>query len=138
MGEEKDYEGALGVAITTWRLAHRFGSVGILDRVTELADYGVFSKRQIAKIAELPLSKVAPLVDKTDRTGGRLNPESLEALRDLVARARRGEDFGASASEILRYGTSASLAARFAGLTPHQVRAAAWQHDRARRAEVVA
>lgn len=63
------------------------------DAAISLAEWGVFSLRQIAKITGISHTAVAGLVQaKNDKSGGKLDPEALEPLVDLMQARRKGED----------------------------------------------
>lgn len=58
----------------------------LLEVVATLGSYGVFSSRQISAITNGKLSpaSVSGIISKTDKTGGNLNPGTLEILRAIL------------------------------------------------------
>lgn len=58
----------------------------LVDAVMLLGSYGVFSSRQISAISNGKLSPaaVSGIVGKSDKTGGNLNPGTLEILRGIL------------------------------------------------------
>jgi hypothetical protein len=58
----------------------------LIEAVTTLGQYAVFSSRQISAITNGKLSPtvVSSLISKTDKTGGNLNPGTLEILRGIL------------------------------------------------------
>ena len=59
------------------------------EAAVSLSEYGIFSRRGIASLTGLTMREVASVVNKTDRTGGKIVPDALGdviALRDLRER----------------------------------------------------
>lgn len=56
------------------------------DCIVKLSSYEMFSSRQISAITDgrFSPSKVSGLIGKTDKTGGNLNPGTLEILRGIL------------------------------------------------------
>ncbi|WP_406245816.1 hypothetical protein ACI7YT_12300 [Microbacterium sp. M] len=80
------------------------------DAAVSLAEWKVFSSRQIARIVGISHSTVAQLGGaKTDKTGGRFDPDSLSILCKLAKRRRAGEALDpAEVAEALDIGTGTS------------------------------
>lgn len=92
------------------------------DAAASLAEWRVFSIRQIARIVGLSVTPVADLLKasrKSDKTGGRFDPASLPALKELAQRRRRSEEIEpAKVAEALDAGggTSPYMASRLTGI----------------------
>ena len=85
-----------------------------VDHATALGAWGCFSNRQISSLTGLDPHDVAFLTGKKDRTGGRLNPEALEAVLNLIHIHARGEvDFFATKRAL--DGVSGRTLARLTG-----------------------
>lgn len=87
----------------------------------------VFSARMMEKVTELPFQVVMNAMDKRTKTGGRLNPETLETIRDL-------RDHGFNKADViwvLKKGTSQNLLARLTGLSQSQISRTWRQHHHA-------
>lgn len=57
-------------------------NIRILD-AQMLNEYGIFSKRHLSDICDLPMWVVEEHVDKSTKVGGNLNPEMLPLLLDF-------------------------------------------------------
>ena len=90
------------------------------DAAASLAQWGIFSLRQIGAIVDLSHTTVVKVATgKTDRTGGRFSPECLPLLADMRARHARGEEIApAEVEELIDAGggTSLGFAARLGGI----------------------
>jgi transposase len=88
-------------------------------RIQEIAEYGVFSNRQIANISGNIISHttISRLVKKDDKSGGRLNPKSLEDIAlALFSKARKRIDYSAI-ERALESGTSQGMIAKLTGIS---------------------
>lgn len=95
------------------------------DAAVSLAEWGVFSLRQVAKVVGLSHSAVAVAVrGKTDKTGGRFDPEALSALVALLRARRKGEHIAPDlVAEALDAGTGTSsyMASKLTGIPRMQL-----------------
>lgn len=83
---------ALGHA--AWIYAHidQYDKQQRFDAAVALGEWKVFSLRQIARITGLAHTTVAQLVKgKTEKTGGKFDPEALSLLVELSKRRHRSE-----------------------------------------------
>lgn len=93
-----------------------------LDRAYELADWGIFSNWNIANITGLNIESVAAITGKKDKTGGRLNPESLSLILDLWIehnRHHRRRDYAIDRRTLVaavNLGTSCAMIAKLTGI----------------------
>jgi DNA-binding NarL/FixJ family response regulator len=88
-------------------------------RIQEIAEHDVFSNRQIANICGNILSHttIGKFVKKDDKSGGRLNPKSLEDIAlALFSKARKSIDYEAI-RRALDAGTSQGMIAKLTGIS---------------------
>jgi hypothetical protein len=77
-----------------------------------LGQAGMFSNRHIAAITGLSVDLVCDIVKKSDKTGGRFNPESLPLIFDLWLEYVDGGTNPQLISTIVNSGTSVGFLAR--------------------------
>jgi len=114
---------AIGLAIHL-REAHRGSSrASVEDLVKKLADFGVFSNRQLANIASGSISHthISKITNKTAKNGGRLNPSDLEKIRDLMLQADAGRIDWDLVKLTVRQGTSQNLLSKLTGISKSQI-----------------
>ncbi|WP_217182678.1 hypothetical protein [Streptomyces sp. AC495_CC817] len=103
-----------------WVYAHQsdYDRQQRFDAAASLSQWGLFSLRQVGAIAGVSHSTVRKLAKpKSDRTGGKFDPECLELLLDIRRRYARGEDVEPEAvAQLADAGTSLGFAARLAGI----------------------
>ena len=88
------------------------------EHVVELGGYGVFSAHQIRAIVNKHLSHsvISKLINKTDKTGGALNPGTLDILRNvLYNRAENEEDYN-MIKKAFGAGTSQNMISKLTGI----------------------
>ena len=93
------------------------------ESIARIAQYDVFSNRQIQAIANGKVSHqaIAKITGKTDKSGGNLNPGTLELLRRvLLGRATSSSDFDLI-GEAVNLGTSQRMAAKLTGVSQSQI-----------------
>lgn len=114
---------AIGLAIHL-RESHRASSMATVeDSVKRLSNFGIFSNRQIANIANgsISHSHIAKLTNKTAKNGGRLNPADLEKIRDLMLQADAGRiDWDLVKLTVIQ-GTSQNLLSKLTGISKSQI-----------------
>lgn len=78
---------------------------------------GPFSLKQISDITGVPGRKLRAAYRDHERPGGRLNPETLEDIRDLRYQNQIGQSLDTSAVwRVILSGTSERVLARLAGV----------------------
>lgn len=105
---------------------HNHLSVEDIEGLLSQLQDPVFSARMMEKVTELPMPVVLNAMDKRTKTGGRLNPETLETIRDL-------RDHGFNKADViwvLEKGTSQNLLARLTGISQSKI-SRAWRQHRA-------
>lgn len=90
----------------------------IYKAVQELGEFKFWSYRQLAAICrnQISHSKVAHLVSKTDKKGGKFNPDHLEMLRDIVFQRSAGKVDWERIRTVMDGGTSGDMIARVTGM----------------------
>lgn len=88
---------------------------GLTDAVVALAEWKLFSNRQIVDITGSDMRTVSALTKKTDRTGGSFNPDALPAVIELTEARTRGERGEKAIAAALEGGVSLSMLARLTG-----------------------
>jgi hypothetical protein len=114
---------AIGLAIHL-RESHKSSSRAVVDdTIQRLAEFGVFSNRQIANIAKgsASHSHIAKITKKTSKSGGRLNPAHLENIRDLMLQADSGRVDWNLVELTVSQGTSGSLLSKLTGISKNQI-----------------
>jgi hypothetical protein len=87
------------------------------DDARSLGEYHVFSNRNIALIVGLDPAVVGKITGKTDRTGGKLNPETLPLLLDAAkAWAYDRTILVSNLTAVVKLGTSWGMACRLTGI----------------------
>lgn len=93
------------------------------DAIKSLAKYGIFSSRQISAITNgrLSPSTVSLTIDKSDKTGGNLNPGTLEILRAILySRADKNTDVRLIKA-ALGEGNSQGMIAKLTGVSQSMI-----------------
>ena len=95
-----------------------------IERAVKLSQYEVFSKRALAAIVGVAPIELRDAVNKATRTGGSLNPATLQLLLEAIELRERGEDAAAReyVQSALQSGTSVIMASRLTGLPEWRVR----------------
>lgn len=87
-----------------------------VDRAVEvLAGHGIWSMTQMAKILGVNIREVLARTSKTDKSGGRFNPATLELALEEIALAELGDSNPLLTARIWDMGTSPSFLARLIG-----------------------
>jgi hypothetical protein len=89
-----------------------------VDDAVALGETGVFSNNNIALIVGLDVGMVGRLTGKTDKTGGRFNPEGLPLILDLSLAWRAHKICDAHlVRAIVGAGVSPSIVAKLTGIS---------------------
>jgi hypothetical protein len=118
MGQEQRLY-AINEAIWLRDNAEKISSDLLALRIQEIAEYDLFSNRQISVIIGglLSHSTIGKFVKKEDKSGGRLNPKSLEDISlALFSKARGRIDYSAI-ERALEAGTSQGMIAKLSGIS---------------------
>ncbi len=90
----------------------------LLGHLKELGSLGVFSSRQLSAIVNgaVTHSTVSKIIDKNNKTGGKLNVGTLDILRSiLIGRADSATDFRLIADAVGQ-GTSQGMVSKLTGV----------------------
>jgi hypothetical protein len=122
MNDEKRLE-AINTAIWIRENAKTFSDKQIADKAAELSRYGLFSNRQIAKIfgSGVNHSKIKTYTNKTDKTGGSFEPESLETLRQILFTKSMGDFDYQAVKRAIEMGTSQNMIMRLSGVSQSSI-----------------
>lgn len=96
--------------------------------IVKLAGHELWSMAQIAAIVGVPKHHVYKLVTKTDHTGGKFNPASIELILEEIANKDRNEPNRALTARILADGTSSYMLEKLTGQDVSTIKWRALQH----------
>jgi hypothetical protein len=96
-----------------------------LTAALELAEWGIFSNRQIAGFTGLPRAAVDGISTKTDGTGGNLPGAALQDILKVATAHNRGEIDELSIRKAINDGASTRMVARLTGVSQSAVSRAA-------------
>jgi hypothetical protein len=87
--------------------------------IKDIASYNVISARQIARLSQgaISASSVTRIVKKRTKTGGKLNPESLEAIREIIFEFDLGRVDWQKVLGVISSGTSVEVFVRLSGIS---------------------
>lgn len=101
-----------------------------IDRAVEvLAGHEIWSMTQMAKILGVNIREIISRTSKTDKTGGRFNPETLELALEELTIAKLGDSNPLLTARIWDMGTSPSFLAKLLGQPVSSVQ---WRAQRGR------
>lgn len=110
---------ALNEAIWLRDNIHILSRVDIEDAVKRIGEFDVFSNRQIQAITAGRISRqvVAKITGKSDKSGGSLNPGSLELLRSVLYRRAESESDFDLITQAIELGTSQRMISKLTGVS---------------------
>jgi hypothetical protein len=114
---------ALNEAIWLRDNSARLDKDNLFRIVEDLGEYGVFSARQISALTHKKISHqtAARLCAKTDRTGGRLNIETLEDVRECFYSRIKGKTNYDLVRKVVSSGTSQGMLAKLSGINQARI-----------------
>lgn len=91
----------------------------LLPLAQQVCEYGVFSNRQISRISggRIHHAVISKISKKSTRTGGLINPKSLEEIRELLFASEKGSVDWDLAKKVMDEGTSMSMIAKLTGIS---------------------
>lgn len=95
----------------------------LFEVIEDIGEYGLFSARQISSLSGSAASHqmVARLCKKTDKTGGRLSPATLEGIKQCFHdRINKTVDYKL-VKEIIDAGTSQGMLSKMTGINQGQI-----------------
>lgn len=109
-------------ALVAWTRVRTDDRQPQVDDAVALAETGVFSTRQIILITGLPEKLTYDLVGKTNKEGGRFNPEALPQIYDIWQQRARTEAVDKKLVRlIVGQGVSPRMLAKLTGLAPSTI-----------------
>jgi hypothetical protein len=115
------YLGALKEARDTFALRNKLDRQQKVDAAVSLGEWGIFSNRNIAKFAGLDPSVVNGVLSNPARNGGRLTPEALPTLIEIIHTRIRGEINTNLVRLAVQQGVSVNYLAKLTGLPQRTV-----------------
>ena len=92
-----------------------------LNTARALAEWGIFSNRQIASLTGLSRPMVDAISSKTDGTGGNLPGESLSHIANAATAHYRGEVDELAIKRAINAGASTRMVSRLTGISQSAV-----------------
>lgn len=99
-----------------------------VNNVVELAEWKLFSNRQISHLTGVRMQKVAGYTGKTDTSGGGLTGESLEHILEIIFTRNRGEVNDLQVRDAHDAGASTRMISRLTGIPQSTVSRATRRH----------
>lgn len=95
----------------------------LIEKAQDLAEYGLFSNRQISKISGGVLSNVTvnTYIPKENKTGGRFSPQSLEDIATILFSKEKGRIDYVTVKKVLDAGTSQGMIAKLTGVSQSSI-----------------
>jgi hypothetical protein len=95
----------------------------LFEVIENIGEYNVFSARQLSALAGNSISHqtVARLCKKTEKTGGRLNPKSLDEIKQCFHDRINGTIDYQLISKILDAGTSQGMVEKLTGISQTKI-----------------
>lgn len=90
----------------------------LVYNIQNLAEYGIFSNRQMQSICrnELSYTTIGGYTQKKSKSGGNFSPESLEDLRDILFSKHNDQINYKAIERALGYGTSQGMISKLTGV----------------------
>lgn len=95
----------------------------LIEKLQNLAEYKLYSSRQMANICGgvLKHNTISGYVGKSDKSGGRFNPASLEDIREALFSKERGRIDYVSVKNALDFGTSQGMVSKLTGINQSMI-----------------
>lgn len=109
---------AINMAIWIRDNSRRVDRAVLVEQLQNLAEYELFSNRQMERICGGIVSHttIAGYTRKSTKTGGRLNPDSLELIREIMFMKHDGRIAYDLIGAVLDAGTSQNMLSRLTGV----------------------
>lgn len=90
----------------------------LIERLQDLAEYEIFSNRQLQSICGSAISytTIGGYTRKTSKNGGRLAPEGLEDIREILFEKHNGRINYKAIERVLQTGTSQGMISKLTGV----------------------
>lgn len=114
---------ALNEAIWLRDKVKTFDRQGLFDAIISLAEHGIFSSRQIAMLTDGAInhSTISKMTKKKNKTGGTLNPQSLNDLREIFHSRARNKTNYKLVAKVINEGTSQIMVERLTGVSQSSI-----------------
>ncbi len=114
---------AIAKSIQLYKNAETMEKPEILKLAREISELNIFSNRQIEKMAHNRITHLAigKVTGKTTKNGGKLNPASLELIRELIFEFSDGKINWEKVGQVVRMGTSQSLVSKLTEISKTQI-----------------
>ncbi len=114
---------AIAKSIQLYKNAETMEKPEILKLAREISELNIFSNRQIEKMAHNRITHLAigKVTGKTTKNGGKLNPASLELIRELIFEFSDGKINWEKVGQVVRMGTSQNLVSKLTGISKTQI-----------------
>jgi hypothetical protein len=95
----------------------------LFEVVENIGEYGIFSARQLSALAGNSISHqtAARLCKKTEKTGGRLNPKSLDQIKQCFHDRINNRIDYSLVSQIVADGTSQGMVEKLTGISQTKI-----------------
>jgi hypothetical protein len=95
----------------------------LFEVVENIGEYGIFSARQLSVLAGNSISHqtAARLCKKTEKTGGRLNPKSLDQIKQCFHDRINNRIDYSLVSQIVADGTSQGMVEKLTGISQTKI-----------------
>jgi hypothetical protein len=90
----------------------------LIEQIQNLAEYEIFSNRQLEAICKKRISyaTIGGYTRKSTKSGGRLNPDTLEDLREVLFLKHNGRIAYSNIKNAVDNGTSQNMVSRLTGV----------------------
>lgn len=112
---ETDNEKIVKEAAEVYRKRATFDGEQLDRAVQVLSGHGIWSMTQMAKILGVNIREILARTSKTDKSGGRFNPDTLDLALEELAIAKLGDSNPLLTARIWDMGTSPSFLAKLLG-----------------------
>jgi len=109
----------IALAIQLRDTAHKLTDEQLRKLISEIAEFGVLSNRQLARLCNKRISHVTigRIVNKPTKVGGMVNPADLERIRGVIFSKSIGETDYSIVLAIVENGTSQGMLSRITGIS---------------------
>lgn len=114
--KQQDSLFAIAMAIRLRDNSDSYGEEELRGTIVQLTEKNVFSIRQISNMCGKSPATLSRIVQRTSRTGGKLNPQHLEEIRDLIFQQDIDQVDWQTVKKITSDGTSADMLSRISGI----------------------
>ena len=116
----KDVHRLQAISMAIWIRDHAkaISQTALLEKMQEIAEYELFSNRQLAKISGNAVSHVTigNFAPKTSKSGGRLEPKTLDDIREILFSKNRGRTNYKIVVDVVNSGTSQGMVSKLTGI----------------------